>query len=227
MIPKSIYMTHESFDRISSKKKTIKCVNSWKKYPNYEFIFHDNKMREQFIKQHFDESVLNAYNKFPMGVMKADLWRYCVIYINGGIYADSDAECLCNPSEFMDNEALIVMAPENGNNFFCQWTFAAPAKSPILKEIIDLCVYRALNWEIKGEHIIHGITGPAMFTDAIKSYLTKNNLKTFDKCIDYVDYPSKIMKVFSPKIFHTKMICHHFAGDDADGWKKERKGILF
>jgi mannosyltransferase OCH1-like enzyme len=160
-----------------------------------------------------------------MGVMKADLWRYCVIYIHGGIYADSDAELLCNPNDFLDDEAQIVISPEPGCNFFCQWTFAAPAKSEILKEIIDLCVYRALNWEIKGEHIIHGITGPAMFTDAIKAYLKKNNMKVFDKCKDFKNYPSKSLKVIPAEIFHRSMIRHHYAGDQ--GWKKERKGILF
>ena len=35
----------------------------------------------------------------PIAVMKADLWRYCVIYKYGGIYADADTVCKINPKE--------------------------------------------------------------------------------------------------------------------------------
>lgn len=225
MIPKVVYMTHESYDIIERKPKLLNCVKSWKKHKDIAHVFHDKTMREQFIKDNFDDSVYEAYNKFPMGVMKADLWRYCVIYIHGGIYADTDTELLCNPNDLIDDEAQLVIAPEPGCNFFCQWTFAAPAKSPILKEIIDLCVYRTLNTEIKGEHIIHFLTGPAVFTDAINAYLKKKEMKVFGKCADFKNYPSKVLKVIPSDVFHRSMIRHHYAGDQ--GWKKERKGILF
>ena len=38
--------------------------------------------------------------KFPLPVMKADFWRYCVLYINGGIYADLDAKPLIPINEW-------------------------------------------------------------------------------------------------------------------------------
>jgi mannosyltransferase OCH1-like enzyme len=53
---------------------------------NY-FLFDDNDCRN-FIKTHFDSTVLNAYDSLIPGAYKADLWRYCVLYIHGGIYLD-------------------------------------------------------------------------------------------------------------------------------------------
>ena len=47
-----------------------------------------------FIKSHFSKRVLYAYDKLIPGAFKADLWRYCIIYINGGIYIDIKYECL-------------------------------------------------------------------------------------------------------------------------------------
>ena len=50
-------------------------------------LFDDNDCKE-FIKNNFDESVFNAYNSLKPGAYKADLWRYCVLYKEGGIYLD-------------------------------------------------------------------------------------------------------------------------------------------
>ena len=52
------------------------------------YVFSDND-RRLFIEQHFDTTVLHAYDSLIPGAYKADLWRYCVLYINGGIYLDS------------------------------------------------------------------------------------------------------------------------------------------
>ena len=124
------------------------------------------------------------------------------------------------------NDSLLTVSPENGTNYFCQWTFSAPAESPILKTIIDLSVERILNTPIKGEHIIHYLTGPALFTDGIELYLKNNNYPVLENKENYVNYPHNILKVFEPKSFHKNIINHLFAGDDNDGWKKERYGKL-
>lgn len=61
----------------------IKKTNPRFKY----YLFDDNECRE-FIKTHFDETVLNAFDRLIPGAYKADLWRYCVLYVHGGIYMD-------------------------------------------------------------------------------------------------------------------------------------------
>jgi len=53
---------------------------------NY-FLFDDNDCRE-FIRQHFAPDVLHSYDSLIPGAYKADLWRYCVLFIKGGIYLD-------------------------------------------------------------------------------------------------------------------------------------------
>lgn len=51
------------------------------------FLFDDNDCRE-FIRQHFAPDVLYSYDSLIPGAYKADLWRYCVLFIKGGIYLD-------------------------------------------------------------------------------------------------------------------------------------------
>jgi mannosyltransferase OCH1-like enzyme len=221
-IPKNIFQTHKSLTYISNKPKLAKAIDSWRKLSNeFNYYFYDNEMCSKFMSENFDEKINQAYNMLPMAVMKADLWRYCVIYKYGGIYSDVDTVCNINPNIFINNSYLTV-SPEINTNYFCQWTFSAPAGSPILKTIIDLSVERILSTEIKGEHIIHYLTGPACFTDGILKYLSENKLPVFTDTMQYSRYPSTIFAVFNPYNFHLKFIKHLFAGDDDDGWKKER-----
>jgi len=221
-IPKNIFQTHKSLVYVNSKPKLYNAVNSWRKFSNdFNYYFYNNSMCDKFIQENFNEETYIAYNMLPMGVMKADLWRYCVIYINGGIYADVDTICNVDPNIFIGDAELIV-SPEFVHPYFCQWTFAAPAGSPILKSIIDLSIERIFTIPIKGENIVHYLTGPEVFTDGIENYLKNNNLPTFDNKLDYFNYPSPILRVFNPYNFHDKFIRHLFAGSDNDGWKKER-----
>jgi mannosyltransferase OCH1-like enzyme len=221
-IPKHIFQTHKSDTYIASKPKLASATNTWKQY-NDEFVyyFYDDDMCDKFMKEHFDEKTNKAYSMLPMAVMKADLWRYCIIYKYGGIYADTDTVCNIHPNLFINNSYLTI-SPENGANFFCQWTFAAPPNSPILKSIIDLSVERILTTQIKGEHIIHYLTGPALFTDGVIKYIKENDLPTFDHVTKYCDYPLELLVVIDNIKFHSIYIRHLYAGDDEDGWKKER-----
>ena len=56
--------------------------------PRFNYHLFDDKDCENFIKTHFKPDVLNAFKKLIPGAYKADLWRYCILYIKGGIYLD-------------------------------------------------------------------------------------------------------------------------------------------
>jgi hypothetical protein len=119
-------------------------------------------------------------------------------------------------------DTLLVCAPENTTHL-CQWCFAAPANSPILKSVIELSVKRILSIrEIKGEHIIHFLTGPGVFTDGIEKYLNENNLLVLRNKANYYRYKNPTMICFMGNRFHNLMVHHLFAGKDKDGWTHER-----
>jgi len=86
LIPNNVYLTWFSLDLPYGMKKNL-YIN---KYKNPEFNFHiyDDDMCKQFISDNFDQNVLNVFNKLKPGAYKADLFRYCILYINGGVYMD-------------------------------------------------------------------------------------------------------------------------------------------
>lgn len=226
IIPKNIFQTHKSKQYILGKTKILNAVLSWTKYqPEYNYYFYDDHLCEKFMREKMGGDIYRAYCRLPMAVMKADLWRYCVIYHYGGIYADTDTICKLNPHLFI-NDSLLTIVPEN-NYHLCQWVFSAPKGSPILKSVIDLSVERILTIsEIKGEHIIHYLTGPAVFTDGIEKYLQENNLPSYKNKKDYFKYSHSCLKVCNPSIFHTKIVVHLFSGQDIDGWCLDRNKKL-
>jgi hypothetical protein len=57
------------------------------------YLFDDADCRE-FIAANFDYSVLDAFDRLIPGAYKADLWRYCVLYVRGGIYLDIKYHCV-------------------------------------------------------------------------------------------------------------------------------------
>jgi inositol phosphorylceramide mannosyltransferase catalytic subunit len=225
LIEKHIFQTHKSHNYITSKPKLIECIKSWMIHKNnFKYCFYDNQTCDNFIKNKFDEKTYQAFSMLPINVMKADLWRYCIIYYYGGIYADADTICKINPDIFINN-SLLTIVPENDVHL-CQFVFSAPKKSPILKTIIDLSVERILTTPIKGQHIIHYLTGPGVFTDGIEKYLLENNKPIFSNKKKYFNYPDPILKVFDYDTFHTNSILHLFTGQDEDGWCKERDKLL-
>jgi hypothetical protein len=184
------------------------------------------------MQLHFPD-IFTIYDRLPLPVMKADLWRYCIIYIYGGIYADSDTILNEDPNIFISDKYLMV-APEKNNVHFCQWVFAAPRGSPILKSIIDLSVKRISETEcIKGEHIIHYLTGPGVFSDGIINYLISKNYKIHTdptnkkrNVIEYEDNLIDEMHVFAHDTFHQHKVLHLFSGNWENGWIKQRNMLL-
>jgi mannosyltransferase OCH1-like enzyme len=92
IIPLDVYLTWGTKNlpnKMNERVETFKKQNPQFKY----HLFDDNDCRE-FIKNHFREDVLYAYDHLIPGAYKADLWRYCVLFINGGIYLDIKLSCV-------------------------------------------------------------------------------------------------------------------------------------
>lgn len=124
-IPRIIVQTHE---QNILPKRMINNMYTWiNKNPTYDYYFFDKNDRINFIKEYFDEWVLNMYNKVIPGALKADIFRLCFMYIKGGIYSDIDQICLNSLDTIIDPEdnfitgvcrntphqSLIISSPNN------------------------------------------------------------------------------------------------------------------
>ena len=75
-IPANIFQTWESKRLPKLMYNAVKKIRRFNPRFNYH-LYDDNECRE-FIKNNFDNEVLNAYDTLIPGAYKADLWRYCI-----------------------------------------------------------------------------------------------------------------------------------------------------
>jgi hypothetical protein len=106
---------HQTFETKFTPPGMSRARGSWSaNNPEYVYKFYEATDRIDFIKNNFPVSVLKAYHDIIPGAFKADLFRYCVLYIEGGVYADSDTTCLTPLDEYINKDtSLLVVRDED------------------------------------------------------------------------------------------------------------------
>ena len=109
--------------------------------PEYEYRFYDDEACLRFVTEHFPR-VANAYVKCTSGVMRSDVFRYCLLYHEGGVYADVDSVCRSplRASFPADVHGVTALAHEKRRSP-TQW-FLAHAKG---SKIMLACIEEACN----------------------------------------------------------------------------------
>jgi mannosyltransferase OCH1-like enzyme len=112
-IPLDIYQTWATKELPQKMRERVKLLKIQNPRFNH-YLFDDNDCRE-FIKTHFKPDVLDAYDKLIPGAYKADLWRLCVLFINGGIYLDIKLCCINGFKliELTEQEHFVKDRPTN------------------------------------------------------------------------------------------------------------------
>lgn len=150
--------------------------------PRLTMSYMDDKAISSFMEENFDARVANAFHSMPWGVMKADFWRYAVIYINGGLYADLDVvpnieldswfkQQKGRPAMTWEEAGCSMVLGMENEHHISNWAFAAVPKHPFLKHTIDLIVKRAeAGIDVMMGDVLHYHTGPGVFTAALNEY---------------------------------------------------------
>jgi hypothetical protein len=95
LIPRII---HQTWSHAIEKKRypnMSRLVESFKQ-SGWQYKFYTDDMAVNFLETHFPPEVLEAYDMLRPGAFKADLFRYCVLLIYGGLYADVDIQLQSN-----------------------------------------------------------------------------------------------------------------------------------
>ena len=147
------------------------------------FLFDDHECRE-LIKNHFHPSVLNAFDKLIPGQYKCDLWKYCVLYMYGGVYIDIKYKCAngFRLRDITDREYLVLERPgfwsHNTYGIYNGFMVCKP-KNPILMKCINKIVEN-----VKTHNMGYGClypTGPGLLGSIYFGNINKN----IDKIRDF------------------------------------------
>lgn len=178
----------------------------------YEVLTDQNDLA--YVETHFGPSGLNrpdivyTYRSLTAKIIKADLLRYLVMYVEGGVYTDIDVEALKPVERFVPDRydeknldmviGVEIDQPDFRNHTilgkkcksFCQWTFMCKPRLRVMMRLIDN-ILRWLNTvsriqgkpiseiELDFDEVISG-TGPSAFTQAILEEMTIRSGQSID-----------------------------------------------
>lgn len=195
-IPKIIHQTYSSSvlpDELESIARDLRLRN-----PDWEYRFYDEKARSSFILKNYDSEVYSIYNSInpSYGAARADLFRYLVLYKEGGVYLDIKSSCLVPLSDLIDeNDEFFISNWPNlkGEEFYGagllkelkglehgeyqQWYIISKPNSPFLEAVIDKVlsnIKKYTPWKIGVAKVgVLRLTGPIPYTLAICPLLNK------------------------------------------------------
>ena len=205
MIPKIIWQTYEC-DYKDLPTKALEFSNSWKKEnPDWEYRYVSGLERSEFVLNNFGKEWFDIYNSYKANVLRADLWRYMCLYINGGLYADLDIVCNDSIKNFFDLDNSFIASTEPDGSGYSQMIFASEPNSIFLKTILKNI--KSKNYENNTyKNIIDytiNETGYIIFTNSILETIESKN----NNNMNFVLYDGEIANTI-----HRKSINHYKAG---------------
>lgn len=175
-IPKIIHQTWKS----KEKNESIDTLrNTWMdKNPGYQYCYYDDTDIENFIKKHFSPQLLSFYKRIIAGSLKADMFRYCVLYIHGGFYIDVDISCVKPLDEVIDSHSTMVTTTDHCSSQYSDRIYQAflgtvPRCSLFLGMI--QCIVDNMNAG-RFRFELFQLSGPVLFSSLLKKYIN-NTLK--------------------------------------------------
>jgi mannosyltransferase OCH1-like enzyme len=187
-IPANIFQTWETKKIPLAMFQAIQTIK--KNNPRFKYYLFDDNDCRNFIKKHFNIDILNAYNRLIPGAYKADLWRYCVLYIHGGIYMDVKYYPINNFKlvNLLEKEHWVL---DNGGGGIYNALMVCKPRNEILLKAINQIVLNVKNKYYGGGFL--DPTGPGLlstyFTNEEKNYFDMKHIITghqdYDKFISF------------------------------------------
>ena len=176
-----VYIEHSMTIPKPLPKPIQEARDSWKiMNPEYTIKYYSGKDCEDYLWKHFGQRHLKAFRKLKPYALKSDLFRYCLLYIEGGVYTDWKTVCHIPLRELIRKDTKWIsiwdiVRPNMWNGFF-----VTPPKNPILKTAIDMCLYNIEN-NIYGTQCLEP-TGPKLFGTAfVHHYPQYKHFKEVDE----------------------------------------------
>lgn len=205
IIPLNLFQTWHTLDLPPKMKENVELLK--RQNPEFTHYLYDDKMCRDFIRDHFHEDILWAFDKLNPGSYKADLWRYCVLYIHGGIYLDIKYKCVNNfkliqltNKEYWIKDRLYPFNSKDAKYGIYQGLLICLPKNNILFDCIN-CVLNNCKYSLYNNNDL-SVTGPHLFTTFFKNihslihsftgnFITNKSTNILEKYKQYYNEQSK------------------------------------
>jgi hypothetical protein len=186
--------------------------------PDWEYNLYDDADVEAFVERHYGTSMLQRYRRINprYGAARADLFRYLLLYKEGGVYLDIKSTTRSPLSKVLRADDAYLLSQwrnETGGRFrkwglyhdlshipggeFQQWFIVAAPGHPLLRAVIlnvlrNLRVYSP-DLHGAGRIAVLRTTGPIAYTLAIAPHLSRHPHRIVesdtDLALEYTIFP--------------------------------------
>lgn len=160
----SAQMTKNRFNSISSV-----LVNS----PEFPYQFFDDAGILKFVKDNYTNIVFEAITNLTPGAYVSDVFRYCYLYLNGGIYMDCKKVVFEPVCDYIDNftnanrssKITDIFVKDLLKNYSYNAIMVCDKFSKVVKIALVYSIYKIVNSSYDNDPL--SITGPGCLGDAI------------------------------------------------------------
>jgi mannosyltransferase OCH1-like enzyme len=161
------WKTKEVPERWKQAQQSVISMN-----PNWNYVLLDDTDNENIVKEHFP-MLLETYVSFPYPIQRADMIRYIVLYVYGGIYLDLDYICNKSFDDLVLTNEVGLTQSGNTPGIFTNSFLASKPKSVFWLILLDT-IQKGIPWyERITKHMeIMNSTGPLMLNRVAKENLS-------------------------------------------------------
>ena len=181
------------FGKTHSKSiKNFRALN-----PNLSFKIYTNKEMYQYMKNNWSKhKIFNIFQNSLIGPLSTDIFRYCILYDQGGYYFDISRGCSIPLTRLHKKDTKLVLTyedtycyipPSNKKvyelkrpfNHVLQWGLAFEKNNKFLKmlieNIIDMYPFYKNKVFNNPKLAILNFTGPGMYTSVMRKYISNHS----------------------------------------------------
>jgi len=157
VIPKIIWQTHEWEYQDLPYDYAMASLTWQNLNPDWEYRYVSAKDRVSHILE-YDKDLLNFYEKCD-GVTQADVWRYVVLYLYGGVYSDMDSMCKMSLTSMTDSLKIgkdLICVPMYDDGILTTGSYASVKELDIFKNLISTLFVEDQYYHLYGEKFFVG-----------------------------------------------------------------------
>lgn len=193
VIPLKIYQVwHDKNDMPNSVKESIKRLKE--SNPEFEHHLFDETECRKFIQDNYSKKILHTYDSLVPHALKADLWRYCYLYKNGGIYIDSKYYCINNFKLLFltDKEYFCKDVDRSFGGIYNAFIICKPKNEIIYKSIKQL----VKNVKNKYYGSVALCVGPLM----MKSFFSAKEINNFEVTHEFINKSTRFVNFHNYRV---------------------------
>lgn len=169
-IPKIVHQTSKSR---CLGEKFYEATNTWKALgDDWEYVFYDDEDMHRIFQLHipeFSHLGLISQHCTVSGTAKADLFRYVILYLYGGVYADIDsAPNAMTGSTIQDEDDGFFVVEQY--HMLSQYFMAVSPRHPLMHYTIQHTLHNLMGKKDTGQQNAAYVTGPHALHAGYRSF---------------------------------------------------------